>query len=121
MSLEEIREIEALKEDINMARKDIENISKELLDAQAQEAGLRAASQELLSEQQQSNELLKKIQEEHRRENEEGKIQIEELEQQIADLSANLRMRQQFSQSNDLSNAQIFGTTCAPEKKQPSG
>jgi len=119
---EEIREIEALNVDISKAREGIAKASKELLEAQAQEAGLRAASQRLLSEQQESNELLKKIQEEHRRENEEGKLHIEDLEQQIADLSANLRMREQFSQSDELSNAQIFGTstTSAPETKQSS-
>ena len=118
---EEVREIEALNVDISIAREGIDKALKELLEAQAQEAELRAASQRLLSEQQESNELLKKIQEEHRRENEEGQLQIEDLEQQIADLSANLRMRKQFSQSDELSNAQIFGTTSAPETKQSSG
>lgn len=118
---EEIREIETLKHDVSVTKEDIEKTTKELLEAQAKEAGLRAASQRLLSEQQESNELLKKIQEEHRKENEQGKIQIEDLEQQIADLSANLRMRQQFSQSNELSNAQIFGTASAPETKQSGG
>jgi len=118
---EEIREIDTLKHDVSAAKEDIEKASKELLEAQAKEAGLRAASQRLLSEQQESNELLKKIQEEHRKEKEQGKIQIEDLQQQIADLSANLRMRQQFSQSNELSNAQIFGTASAPETKQSTG
>lgn len=118
---EEIREIEALKHDISITSNDIEMASKELVDAQAQEAGLRAASQRLLSEQQESNELLKKIREEHRKENEQGKIQIDDLEQQIADLSANLRMRQQFSQNSELSNAQIFGTSAVPETKQSGG
>jgi BRCA1-associated protein len=118
---EEIRKIEALKHDIRIRSKDIEKASKELVDAQAQEAGLRAASQRLLSEQQESNELLKKIREEHRKENEQGKIQIDDLEQQIADLSANLRMRQQFSQNSELSNAQIFGTSAVPETKQSGG
>lgn len=117
MELEELREMEAVKLDIRITREEIEKVSKELLEAQAQEAELRIESQRLLSNQKESNELLKKIQEEHRRENEEGKMQIEDLEQQIADLSANLRMRQQFSQSDELSNAQIFGTTTLPESK----
>ena len=90
------------------------------MDTQAQEAGLRAESQQLLSEQQKSNEILKKIQSEHQRENEQGKMQIEDLEQQVADLSANLRMRQQFSQSDELNQAQIFGTTSTPDTK-PTG
>mmetsp|Transcript_22546 Transcript_22546/g.49004 ORF Transcript_22546/g.49004 Transcript_22546/m.49004 type:complete len:676 (+) Transcript_22546:429-2456(+) len=121
MSPEETREIEALKIEIQNAREGIEQVSKELIEAQAQEADLRAASKRLLSEQQESNELLKKIKEEHRRENEDGKLQIEDLQQQIAELSANLTMRQQFSQNNELSNAQIFGTTSAPEARQSAG
>jgi polyhydroxyalkanoate synthesis regulator phasin len=121
MTLAEAREVEELKAEIEKTKLDIEKASKELLDAQAQEACLRAASQKLLTDQQDANELLKKIQEEHRMETEEGKRQVEELEQQVADLSANLRMRQQFSQSDELSNAQIFGTTSTPEPKQLNG
>jgi chromosome segregation ATPase len=117
MTPEEAKEIEDLRAEIDKTRKDIETTSKELIDAQGQEAHLRAASQKLLTEQQESNELLKKIQEEHRKENEQGKFQVEDLEQQIADLSANLRMRQQFSENNELNNAQIFGTSSTPETK----
>jgi hypothetical protein len=117
MTPAEAREIEELQAEVEKTKIEIEKASKELLDAQAQEVGLRAASQKLLTEQQEANELLKKIQEEHRREMEQGKMQVEELEQQVADLSANLRMRQQFSQSDELTNAQIFGTTSTPEPK----
>jgi hypothetical protein len=116
MTPDEAKEIENLRSDISKIRKEIGNSSKELLEAQALEAGLRATSQKLLTEQQNSNDLLKNIQEEHRRENELGKMQIEDLEQQITDLSANLRMRQKFSQSDELNNAQIFGTT-SPEPR----
>jgi hypothetical protein len=45
-------------------------------------------------------------------------MQVEELELQIADLTANFRMRDQFS--GELSNAQIYGTTgneAKPNKK----
>lgn len=121
MTPEEAKELEQLRGEIDRAKKDVDQVSKELLEAQAQEAGLRAASQMLLMEQQKSNDLLKQIQEEHRRETEEGKMQVEDLEQQIADLSANLRMRQQFSQSHELNNAQIFGTTTSPAEQKPSG
>jgi len=117
MTAEEAKEIEQLRAEIQKAKLDIDAASKELLEAQAHEAGLRATSQKLLAEQQEANDLLKKIQEEHRRENEQGKMQVEDLEQQIADLSANLRMRKQFSQSDELCNAQIFGTTSTPETK----
>jgi len=118
---EESKEIEGLRIEIRIARVGIENFSKELIEAQAQEVELRAASGRLLSEQQESNELLKKIQGEHRRENVEGKLQVEDLEQQIADLSANLRMRQQFSRNNELANAQIFGTASAPNSRNSGG
>jgi Zn-finger in ubiquitin-hydrolases and other protein len=121
MSPEEVKEFESLTAEIEKTRREIEAASKALLEAQAQEAGLRANSQRLLREQQESNELLQKIQEEHRRENEQGKLQIEDLEQQVADLSANLRMRQQFSQNDELNNAQIFGTTASPDRKQSGG
>lgn len=121
MSPEEAKEIAELNAGIERTRKDIDSASKGLLEAQALEAGLRAASQRLFSEQKASNELLKKIQEEHKRENEQGTVQIEDLEQQIADLSANLRMRHQFSQNDELNNAQIFGTTTSPDTKQSSG
>jgi hypothetical protein len=48
-----------------------------------------------------------------------GNMQVEELELQIADLTANFRMRDQFS--GELSNAQIYGTTgneAKPNKKE---
>jgi hypothetical protein len=117
MSPEEVKEIDFLKAEVTKVQQEIEVSSKELLEVQAQEAVLRAESQELLSQQQKSNEILKKIQTEHQRENEQGKLQIEDLEQQVADLSANLRMRQQFSQSEELNQAQIFGTMSSPDSK----
>jgi len=107
---EEAKEIEELRLEIKIAREDVANVSKELIEAQAQEVKLRAVSTQLLSEQQESNELLKKIKDEHRRENREGSLQIEELEQHIADLKANLRMKQEFARNNELSNAQILCT-----------
>lgn len=118
MSSEEKIEIEALKREVRIAREGIEHISKELIEAQAQEAELRAASQRLMSEQKKSNELLKMIQEEHRRENEEGKRMIEELEAQINDVSTSLILRQHIAQNEELSNAQVLGAAAAPEAKQ---
>lgn len=120
MMPEDIREIEALKHDIGITKKNIEDASKRLLEAQGQEVGLRAASHQLLSEQQECNEIIKKIQEEHRKENERGKIRIEDLEQTIADLGANLSMQEQFSLSNEFSNASI-GFISAPESKKSVG
>ena len=118
---EEAKEIEDLQTQNRIARENIRKASAELIEAQGREAELRAVSGRLLSEQKESNDLLKKIQEEHRREGEEGRLQIEDLEQQIADLQANLRMRQQFSQNNELANAQIFGTTSVPDPRNSGG
>jgi hypothetical protein len=80
------------------------------VDSQAQEAGHRATSQRLLREQQVVQEVLLKIRTETSKEHEEGKMQVEELDQQIADLAANQRMRDQFSQDEELQQAQIWGT-----------
>jgi predicted nuclease with TOPRIM domain len=121
MAHEEIREMEDLKQDISLQKRDIANATKQLLEAQGNESRLRAASQRLFSEQQESNELMKKIQKEHRKENERGKKVVEDLENQISDLNANLSMRQQFSQSNEFSNAQIIGAVAAPDSNKSSG
>ena len=118
---EEAKEIEVLQTQNRITRENIRKASVELIEAQGREAELRAVSGRLLSEQKESNDLLKKIQEEHRREAEEGRLLIEDLEQQIADLQANLRMRQQFSQNNELANAQIFGTTSVPDPRNSGG
>ena len=114
---EEAKEIEELQTENRIARENIRKASKELIEAQAREAELREISGRLLSEQKESNELLKKIEEEHWIENEKGRLQIEDLELQITDLEANIRMRQQFSQNNELANAQIFGTTSVPDPR----
>jgi BRCA1-associated protein len=110
MTKEEMEIIDNLKADVARFRAEIDRVSRQLLDAQAQEAGYRADSQRLLREQSVAKDLLDKIQEEAARENMEGQMQMEELEQQVADLTANLRMRHQFSQDEELSNSQIFGT-----------
>ena len=121
MTKEEAREVDILTGDVARFRGEIDRLSRQLLDAQAQEAGCRADSQRLLREQQVSKDLLDKIREETRRENMEGRMQVDDLEQQVADLAANLKMRRQFSQCNELSNAQIFGTTSTPNKSGKKG
>lgn len=121
MTPEEQKEIDNLKADIAKQRAEIDLVARELLDTQSKEAGHRATSQQLLAEQQKANELLKTIEEEAHRENERGKFQVEDLEQQIQDLTANLRMRQQFSDNEELKKAQIFGTTTAESKPQKRG
>jgi len=117
---EEAEMIEKLKSEIRHLRGETELIGRELLEVQAQEAGLRSDSQRLLREQQVAQDLLKTIHEQTTREHDQGKRQMEELEQQIEDLTANLRMRHQFSQDQELNNAQIFGTLSSPDPGKAS-
>jgi len=121
LSPEEQAEMNVLTTEIGALRAEIESASKELLDTQAQEAALRATSQRLLREQQEANALVQKIEQEARQEAEQGKLQVEDLEQQIEDLNANLRMRQQISQSGELSEAHIFGTNEMPGRNTGRG
>jgi hypothetical protein len=118
MTKAELEETESIKTEIAELRAEIDRVSRGLLDSQAQEAGYRATSQRLLREQQVSQDMLKKLREDISREHAQGNMQVEELELQIADLTANFRMRDQFS--GELSNAQIYGTTgneAKPNKK----
>ena len=39
-----------------------------------------------------------------------GKMRTEDLEMQITDLTANIRMMQEFAENEELSQAQIVGT-----------
>ena len=121
ISEEERKEIEQRKLFIEQQRAEIEKVGRELLDLQSQEAGHRAASQRLLREQQVAQDLLKKIREESSREQNDGRKQVDELEQQIEDLTANQKMRNQFSQDKELLNAQIFGTTSNEPKSTKKG
>lgn len=114
LSPKEQAEMAELQSEIAGLRGEIEAASRELLEVQAQEAGHRATSQHLLHEQQEANALLQKIEREAQQEAQQGKMQIEDLEQQVRDLTANLRMRHQFSQSEELNEAQIFGTNETP-------
>ena len=116
ISLEEQRLIDGLHNEINQLRREIEVVGRDLLDAQAQEAGYRATSNRLLREQQVAEALLKTVQDDTALEQQEASRQMEELEQQIADLTANHRMRSQFSQDDELAQAQIFGTVSSAEK-----
>lgn len=107
---------------IGILRENIERAGRELLALQAQQAGHRATSQRLLREQRVTQDLLTKIREESAMEYEQGRMQIEELEQQIADLTANQKMMQQFSQNEDLKNSQIFGASeQSPNPKAKKG
>eukprot|EP00957_Ditylum_brightwellii_P194357 14802216-Ditylum_brightwellii.AAC.1 len=53
-------------------------------------------------------------------EHEAGKRQVEDLEQQVSDLKANLKVRQQILGDQELSNAQIFGTATTSSSSSPN-
>ena len=109
MTAHEDDEIRVLQQEIASLRSEIVCCSRELLDWQGKEAGSRAQSQSLLGEQKIVQDLLSTIKEETAKEHAEGNVQVEELEQQIADLTANQNMRRQFSQDEELQQAQIWG------------
>ena len=109
MTAAEAAEIETLQADLAALRTEIERVSRELLDARGQEAGFRAASANLLRQQQVAQDLVQQLEQETAHERAAGRQQVEELEQQIADLTANQRMRHQFNQNEELQQAQIWG------------
>ena len=94
----ESREILALQKDSERLKQDLETLSASLLDAQTKESKLRSMSQRLLREQSISKELLDKIRSEALNEHESGKRRMEDLEMQVADLTANLRMMSQLGE-----------------------
>jgi len=106
----ESREIHALKKDSERLKHEIEELSSLLLSAQTSEVKNRSMSQRLLREQSISKELLDKIRTEAIKEHETGKQRVDDLEMQIADLTANLRMMSEFANNEELSQAQIVGT-----------
>ena len=111
MSPDQITEVEGLEKDISELRTQVEALSREYVNIQSQEAAHRAKSNILLREQSVTKQLLDKIREETTRHHVEGKQVIEELEQQISDLTANLEMKKKFADNHELSNAHIYGTS----------
>lgn len=121
MSDEETQQIEELQKYIQNLRSEVDCLSGELLERQTQEACLRTTSQRLLRAQAESQQMLDKLRAEASKEHDEGKSQVDELEQQIRDLTANLKMMEQFKQNKELSNAQIYGTTSKTFKRGKKG
>mmetsp|Transcript_9980 Transcript_9980/g.16569 ORF Transcript_9980/g.16569 Transcript_9980/m.16569 type:complete len:352 (+) Transcript_9980:3-1058(+) len=121
MTQSETVEIEKLKSEIKRNREELDVVGRNLLDMQAQEAGHRAASQRLIREQGIAKDLLDKIREEAEKEHQQGDMQVEDLEQQVADLTANLRMRHQISQDEELSQAHIYGTVTTKQSNSKRG
>ena len=116
----ETQEIQELQDAIQFAEEEVRTLSATLLDAQTVEANHRSTSQKLLREQTISKELLEKIRHETRQEHETCKLRMEDLEGQIEDLTANLRVMAQLQQNEELSQGQILGTAGGeqPTRKQ---
>lgn len=117
----ESREIHALQKDSERLKQDVEQISSALLGAQTKEAKHRSMSQRMLREQSISKDLLEKIRNETFAEHESGKQRMEDLEMQIADLTANLRMMSQFANNEELNQAQIFATAGGEKETKRKG
>ena len=115
----ESREIDALRKDCERLNSEVDKLSSTLLDLQTEEAKHRATSQKLLRDQTISKDLLEKIRMDTKKELESADEMFEDLQLQITDLTANIRMMQQIAVDDELNQAQIFGTTGgAKEKKQ---
>lgn len=105
-------EIQTLQDDISALRLDIQHYSQLLLDFQGQEAGYRATCQQLLQNQKESSDELTLLQNKLALIKQERAMQIEDLNQQISDLSTNLQMRERIlANHQELSQAQIVGAS----------
>jgi len=113
---EERYEIDQIANAISELRTEADRLSKENLDMVGQEAGYRASYERLLREQQVQQSLYEKIKKETSRERAEGESQVEELEQQLRDLNAYLKIQQEFSQNQEVRNSRIFGTSYNTQK-----
>ena len=113
ISEEEKFVIKSLHDDIESRRQQVEHLSTQLLDCQAQEAGYRAQNKVLLREANIAKACLEQIQNDAQHEQDEYRKQMEELEFQVLDLTNNIKMRRQIAQNYGelLTNAQIFGTS----------
>jgi hypothetical protein len=113
--------VESLQEEIAKLHLRIHETSRQLLEVQKEEARYRATSAQLLRQQQVAQDLVQKLEQETAQEQAAGRQQVDELEQQIADLTANERMRSQFSQNEELQQAQIWGMTTTSAARSPQG
>lgn len=104
------REISALRKDSERLKQEIEILSLALLETQTEESKDRALSQKLLREKSISKELLDQMRKDIGSEHELCKRRMDDLDLQIEDLTANLRMRTRIAKHEELNHAQIFGT-----------
>lgn len=117
----ESREIDALRKECERLNSEVDKLSSLLFDLQTEEAKHRAASQKLLREQTISKDLLEKIRIDTTKEIESSDDMFEDLQLQISDLTANIRMMQQIAVDDELSQAQIFGTTGGVKESKQRG
>jgi hypothetical protein len=117
----ESREIDALRKECERLNSEVDKLSSLLFDLQTEEAKHRAASQKLLREQTISKDLLEKIRIDTTKEIESSDDIFEDLQLQISDLTANIRMMQQIAVDDELSQAQIFGTTGGVKESKQRG
>ena len=111
----EFQEINALRRDIKRLNCELENVSSALLKAHSDESKNRALSQKLLMEQSISKDLLDKLHRDTSSEHDSCRQRMDDMKLQIEDLTVNLRMRAQIVQSEELNQAQIFGTAGAKD------
>ncbi len=116
LTTEEQHEIDQIANAVSELRMEADRLSKENLDMVGQEAGYRASYERLLREQQVQLSLHEKIKKETVWERAEGESQVEELEQQLRDLNAYLKIQQEFSQNQEVRNSRIFGATYNTQK-----
>ena len=118
LSDSEMAEIAELERTIREMRVRVDNSSRSLVEAQAQEAGHRAKANSLLREQGVTQKILENARNDLASEEKAGQLQIEELEQQVSDITSNIRMREQIANNNDLNQAQIYGTSGEPKQNR---
>lgn len=120
-SEQEKMQIQSYRAQIEKLHLEIEKNTKECIKIQKEEAIHRSTGQKLLREQADTKDLLDKLTQEAKKEYQDGKTQVVNLEEQIEDLTANLKMMQRISKMQELDNAQIFGTTGVKPIKKHRG
>lgn len=120
ISEEDMKEIESLEKTIEELRANVDDTSRKYVEAQAEEAEHRTKANTLLKEQALSKQILDKLREDFEQEKEAGSQLLEDMEQQISDICANIRIRNQIANDKDLREADIFGTSSASKPKQSS-
>eukprot|EP00557_Chaetoceros_sp_GSL56_P004798 CAMPEP_0176491144 /NCGR_PEP_ID=MMETSP0200_2-20121128/8270_1 /TAXON_ID=947934 /ORGANISM="Chaetoceros sp., Strain GSL56" /LENGTH=718 /DNA_ID=CAMNT_0017888543 /DNA_START=80 /DNA_END=2236 /DNA_ORIENTATION=- len=121
LSPSELKQIEELERNIAEMRAGVEKMSRYLVDAQTEEASHRTKANVLLREQSVVTKLLEKLQHDFELEQKQGEQQIEELKQQISDISANIQLQEQIAKNGNLKEAHILGTTNVSSTNKEKG